>query len=119
MNKSIFNIPVSSPGLEKAITDVINSAAMEETVLKNILDLERDIIQRAHNTAGNIEEFVSVNESVNRILRNITKLQMLMQIKLQYAEELLQSIKTFEERDKPEKSSQNIGGFNGDVELEE
>ena len=118
MLKSMVNRPVSA-ALEQAITVVIKSAAMEETALSNILKLEKTIIQKAKRVSHNIEEFVSINESVNGIIRNITKLQMLMQIKLQDAEELLQKISCFYEIDNPEKPSAEIMDVDSQVELEE
>jgi hypothetical protein len=46
-----------------------------------------------------LEEFVSINESVSAIIKNITKVQMMTQIKLQLAEELLQKIDNLNELD--------------------
>jgi hypothetical protein len=99
MIKSMSNSPNSSSILEQAVANVIKAAAIEETALANILNLESDIIQKAKNVAANLEEFVSINESVNSIIRNITKVQMLIQIKLQFVEDLLQKIDNFEEND--------------------
>ena len=37
-------------------------------------------------------EFIALNESVNNVLKNVVKLQMLTQIKLEQADELFQRI---------------------------
>ena len=98
----MFNIPVSSASLEQALTDIIKSIAVEETALSNILNLEREMIEKTNNRSRNLEEFISANESVNSIIKNVIKLQMLMQIKLEYVEGLLQRIEDFNENDEME-----------------
>jgi hypothetical protein len=102
MIKTMSNTANSSSGLEQAIMDVIKSVATEENALSAILNLEGAILQDAKHLTGNIDEFVAVNESVNRLIQNATRLQMLMQINLQYAEELLQQIDDFDEQDELE-----------------
>jgi len=99
MIKSLFNRPISSSVLDQAVTEVIKAVAIEETVLANILNLESDIIQKAKNGAANLEEFVSLNESVNIIIRDITKVQKITQIKLQHIKELIQKIENVAEND--------------------
>jgi hypothetical protein len=102
MIKTMSNTANSSAGLEQAIMDVIKSIATEESALSAILNLEGAILQKAKNITGNIDEFVAVNESVNRLIQNATRLQMLMQINLQYAEEILQQIDDYDEQDELE-----------------
>ena len=92
MNKSMFTSPNSPSILEQTVANIIKTVASEETALSNILNLESEIIQKAKNVSVNLEEFVSINESVNSIIRNITKVQMMTQIKLQQLEELIQKI---------------------------
>lgn len=87
-----FKSPISSNILEQAVTDVIKAFAIEETVLSNILNLESEIIQKAKNDSANLEEFVALNESVNSIIRNITKVKIMTQIKLQNLKKLMQTI---------------------------
>jgi hypothetical protein len=99
MIKSMFNSPISSDILQQAVTDVIKAVAIEETALSNILNLESAIIQKAKIDSANLEEFVSINESVNNIIRNITEVQITTQIKLQFVEELLQKIENLNEND--------------------
>ncbi|MGE5581250.1 MAG: hypothetical protein ACM3X9_01790 [Bacillota bacterium] len=95
----MFNNPNSLSNLEQAFKDVIKTVAVEETALSNILNLESDLLQKAKNNSMNLEEFVSINESVNSIMRNITKVQMMTQIKLHFVEELLQKSENLDEND--------------------
>ena len=97
MHMSMSQIPILSVSLEQAITDIINSIAMEEAALSNILNSEGEIIQKTKNVACDVDELVSVNESVNSIIKNVARLQMLIQFKLEDAEKLLQKIMDFNE----------------------
>jgi len=99
MLTSMFNTPAN---LEQAFTDIIKLVGVEETALSDILKLQREIIEKTKNGTRNLEEFISVNESVNRIIKNVTKLQILTQIKLEHVEELFQRIEDFYENDELE-----------------
>lgn len=88
---------IFSGNVEQAFLDIIKSIAEEEAAICNILNLEKDIIQKAKSSARNIDEFIAINESINSIIKNVIKLQMLMQIKLEYIEEFLQKLEGFEE----------------------
>ena len=98
----MFNIPISSAGLEEALKNIVKSIKDEETAVTYILNLEKEIIQKAKSSARNVDEFVSVNESVNSVINNLIKLQMMMQIKLKYIEELLENIEYFDGNDELE-----------------
>lgn len=98
----MFNIPISSAGLEETLKDIVKSIIDEETAVTHILNLEKEIIQKARSSARNVDEFVSVNESVNSVINNLIKLQMMMQIKLKYIEELLENIEYFDGNDELE-----------------
>ena len=98
----MFNIPISSAGLEETLKDIVKSIIDEETAVTHILNLEKEIIQKAKSSARNVDEFVSVNESVNSVINNLIKLQMMMQIKLKYIEELLENIEYFDGNDELE-----------------
>lgn len=97
--KPISNIRISSDSLEQVLNDVIESIAEEEIALSKILDFEGEIIQEAKKGARNIKDFVSVNESVNSIIENVIRLQKLTQVKLEFADELLQIIRNYNECD--------------------
>ena len=92
MFRSVSNIRSSSANLEQALNDIIKSIAEEEIALSKILDFEGEIIQKARKDARNIKDFISVNDSVNSVIENVIRLQKLTQVKLDFAEELLQNI---------------------------
>jgi hypothetical protein len=102
MIQSLFNGPISSNILKQAMTDVIKAVTIEETAFANILDFVSDIVQKAKNDSDNLEEFVSLNEFVNSILKNITEVERMIQIKLQYMKELIQTIENRNETDSME-----------------
>jgi len=102
MFRSISNARISSASLEQALNDIIKSIAEEEVAFSKIINFEDEIIQKAKKGARNIKDFVSVNESVNSIIENVIRLQKLTQVKLEFAEELLQSIRDCNECDEEE-----------------
>jgi hypothetical protein len=87
--------------LEQAIVHVMKASASEETALSKMIEIEQELLQQAKKLSANLEEFVAVNESVNDIMRNIIKVQMMTQIKLQYLDELLLRIETPEQNERP------------------
>ena len=99
MIETVFTGLISSAALKQAVADIINAIAAEETALSNILSLENDLIQKAGSISTNLEEFVAINESVNSVIRTITKVQTLTQIKLQHLKELIQAIEDLPEND--------------------
>jgi len=97
MQMSMSPIPIPAISLEQAITDIINSIAMEETALSNILNSEGELIQKTKNVACDVDDLVLLNESVNDVIKNIAKLQMLIQFKLEDAEKLLHKLMDFDD----------------------
>jgi hypothetical protein len=61
----------------KHLTIFIKSIAEEEIALSKILGFGGEIIQKSKKGARNINDFVSVNESVNSIIENVIRLQKL------------------------------------------
>ena len=92
MNEMVPHQPEIPDTLEKIFVDFMKTVQMEETALSNILGLENEVIQKAKNDSANLEEFVSINESINHIMTNITKVQIMTQIKLQQIAELIQKL---------------------------
>ena len=97
MQMSVSQIPIPSISLEQAVTDIVSSIAMEEAALSNILNSEGEIVQIAKKVACDVNDLVSVNESVSSVIKNIARLQMLLQFKLEDAEKLLHKIMYFNE----------------------
>jgi hypothetical protein len=98
IRKSSFH-PVTSNILEQAVANVIKVAAAEETFFSDILQFERDIIQKANTDSANLDQFVSLNDSVNNILGTIAEVQRMTRIKLDCLKELLQKMEVSAEND--------------------
>lgn len=85
---SLPNIPNITPLISLTRTEVINlllsSIAMEEIGLSHIMNAEGEKIQRLLQFENvSLEDMLRINHSVERILRNIIKNQMLLQFKLE------------------------------------
>ncbi len=81
-----MSMPVITPGTGtrcQAITDIISSVALQQTALSHILNAEGEKIQKAVADAKTTEELLAVNKSVNSMVDNIARLEMLLQGKLQ------------------------------------
>ncbi|MEG2251574.1 MAG: hypothetical protein RSC98_00905 [Clostridia bacterium] len=77
-------MPVIVPGtvtLEQAISDIIESVALEQTGLSLILNAEGEKIQAAV-AEGSIAEMLSVNSSVQSMVNAVASLEMVLQNKL-------------------------------------
>lgn len=88
--------------LEQAITDIIESIAIEDAALSSLLNSGGKILQEAKAAADNVSEFISVNQTVNNIIKNVIRLQILMQFKLETAKEMIHEIEMFDEEDELE-----------------
>ncbi len=85
---SLPNIPNITPLISLTRTEVINlllsSIAMEEIGLSHIMNAEGEKIQRILQFENvTLDDMLRINHSVERILRNIIKNQMLLQFKLE------------------------------------
>lgn len=81
-----MSMPVIVPGTGtrcQAITDIITSVALEQTALGHIINAEGEKIQKIVATAQTAEELLAVNQSVKATLDAITKLEMVLQSKLE------------------------------------
>lgn len=80
-----MSMPVIVPSevtREQAITDIIESVALEQTGLSHIINAEGEKIQKVVASATTTEELIAVNESVESTINAITKLEMILQAKL-------------------------------------
>ncbi len=82
-----MGMPVITPGTgsrEQAITDLIESVALQEAALSHILNAEGEKIQAVVAMEGvTPEELLMVNKSVENIANTIARLEMLLQAKLE------------------------------------
>lgn len=73
----------------QAITDIITSVALEQTALGHIINAEGEKIQKIVATAETAGEMLAVNKSVKSMLNAITRLEMVLQGKLELFEDCL------------------------------
>ena len=81
-----MSVPVIVPGTGtrcQAITDIITSVALEQTALGHIINAEGEKIQKIVATAQTAEEMLAVNKSVCGMVNAITRLEMVLQGKLE------------------------------------
>lgn len=74
---------------KKSICKVIESIADEEMAIAAILKAESEKIKKAVHISCDIKELVIVNESVGDTLKEVIKLQILLQYKLEEANKAL------------------------------
>ncbi|SHI01227.1 conserved repeat domain-containing protein/fimbrial isopeptide formation D2 domain-containing protein [Clostridium collagenovorans DSM 3089] len=72
---------------QQAITDLIESVALEETALAHILNAEGEKIQKAIALKLPIKDLIEVNCSVESMISAITKLEIILHDKLKFAQE--------------------------------
>ena len=74
----------SDDGREKAISDLIESVAEEQEALARILAAEHKKIEKATALCGvDIHELIRIDESVERVLAAVTRLELALQLKLE------------------------------------
>jgi hypothetical protein len=82
-----MGMPVITPGestRDQAITDLIESIALEETALSHIMNAEGEKMQAIIGMAGiTPEQLFALNQSVELMISAITRLEMMLQAKLE------------------------------------
>ncbi|MEG0297796.1 MAG: hypothetical protein RR620_13830 [Clostridium sp.] len=73
----------SSTSRDQAITDIIESVALEQTALSHILNAEGEKIQKIVAESTTSAELLAVNESVKTMVNSISRLEMVLQAKLE------------------------------------
>lgn len=85
-------ITPSETTLVQSITDVIESIALEEVGIANVINAESCKIQKAISLAESVDDLVEINTSVADTLENIIKSQILLEFKLKEIAKLAQLI---------------------------
>lgn len=68
----------------QAVTDIIESVALEQTALSHILNAEGEKLQKAVNLAEiSPAQLLQFNKSVEQMVRTVAQLEMILQAKLQ------------------------------------
>lgn len=87
-----MSMPIIVPGTGsrcQAITDIITSVALEQTALSHIINAEGEKIQKIVASAQSAQEMLAVNNSVKDMLSSITRLEMVLQGKLELFQDCL------------------------------
>lgn len=80
-----MSMPVIIPSettREQAISDIIESVALQEAGLAHIINAEGEKIQKVVATTTNVNELLAVNKSVEDMLITVSRLEVLLQSKL-------------------------------------
>ncbi|MEG0806051.1 MAG: hypothetical protein RR364_02105 [Lachnospiraceae bacterium] len=81
-----MSMPVITPGTatrSQAITDIIESVALEQTAISHILNAEGEKLQAVIAKATDADQMLAVNKSVHSMVGAITRLEMVLQAKLE------------------------------------
>lgn len=81
-----MSMPSITPGTgtrAQAITDIIESVALEQTALSHILNAEGEKIQKIVAQATTSTEMLTVNKSVQSMVNAVARLEMVLQAKLE------------------------------------
>lgn len=85
--------PHPCPPPEETIGCILESIALEEAGLAHIINAEGEKIQRAVNDSNmDVHDLISVNEAVSDTLKNIFKVESLLQFKLENVEKILRNL---------------------------
>ncbi len=81
-----MGMPEIIPGTgtrEQAVTDLIESVALQETALSHILNAEGEKMQAIIAMEATPEQLMELNDSVNKLVNAVTRMEMTMQAKLE------------------------------------
>ena len=81
-----MSMPIIKPsGVKRceAVNDIIASVTLQQTGLSHILNAEGEKIQAALVLAKNTDELLKVNDSVKSMVNSITRLEAVLQGKLE------------------------------------
>ena len=94
---SMPKIPDITPRIDITLEDSVNlllsSIALEEISLSKLMDAEKKkisfVLCDCQNNKANVEDVLDINESVNNTIKNLIKMQMLLQFKLEDVKKLI------------------------------
>lgn len=94
---SFPNIPDITPSIDLTLEDSINlllhSVALEEISLSKLMDAETSkilcVLKDCEHKDSILQDAIKINESVDKTIKNMIKLQMLLQFKLENIKEFL------------------------------
>ncbi|MEG0282927.1 MAG: SdrD B-like domain-containing protein [Clostridia bacterium] len=68
--------------IDQAVTDILQSVALQQAALSHIINAEGEKIQKILQITNNKEQITAVNSSVSKTLNSITNLEIVLQQKL-------------------------------------
>jgi hypothetical protein len=74
---------------EEALADLLESIALEEAALANLLQVEAEIVKVIGLSGADTKEIVKLQEILEKIIKTIAKVQMLLIFKLEKVEHLI------------------------------
>lgn len=80
-----MGMPEIKPGTVtrcQAISDIIESVALEQAAIAHILNAEGEKIQKVVAAASDISQMLEVNKSVKSLVKTISNLEIILQAKL-------------------------------------
>ena len=80
---SMPNFDVGGVTCMQSVANLLQSVALEEAGLAHIINAEGQKIEKCIEKACGCNELIKINESVSDTLKNVIKLQMLLQFKLE------------------------------------
>lgn len=87
-----MSMPFIIPGFgtrERALTDIIESTALQKTALAHIINAEGEKIQAALLSPGiTIDKVLEVNDSVLAVMYSVTRLELILEAKLNVLQDL-------------------------------
>lgn len=84
MSMPVISTSSNPISMSQAITDLIESIALEETALSHILNAEGEKIQKVLAMDACLEDIMRVNETVMSMVANVNELEHTLRDKLEF-----------------------------------
>lgn len=84
MSMPVISMPENPITMCQAVTNLIESIALEETALSHILNAEGEKIQRAVAVGCTMQELLEANESAANMVAAVANLEMVLRDKLEF-----------------------------------
>ncbi len=73
----------SCVSLDQALKNIIDSISREEAAIANLIDAESHLLNNLKAATGNINDCFYINSSISDIIKNLVRMQLLLQQKLE------------------------------------
>ena len=84
MSMPVITTSCNPVSMSQAVTDLIESIALEETALSHLLNAEGEKIQKALAMDVSLEEIMNVNDTVMSMVSTINELEHTLRDKLEF-----------------------------------